>query len=284
MKRQKNIIFLMVIFILFSASIGILHGRKKGVEVPAITEDVRLVLEQQDAIDYVQPYLLSGNIDATAAALAEFTDPLLLKTVDTILHNKTIMLTEEQKVQLLAAMLAYDKNKQKQKMIIERLVRYFADYPVFMALVPQYTKMIPLIVSALSKDKKEQLASWVKQTMDRVIQRNNVNLLTSLYEGGMPLDTIDASSLLYRMVAEHKKAAFVPFLVQQLKAEVNSSPDGKYTPLMKAVEENNEEMVKALLAEGADPDQIVDPQVGNARQIAFEHGYIALELILKQRG
>ena len=107
MKKQKNSTFLIIIVLLFSASIGILHGRKKGIEPAILADNMHVVLEQQDAIDYVQPYLMSGNIDAAAAILSKFADPLVVKIIDTILQNKTIVLTGEQKVQLLVAMLRY---------------------------------------------------------------------------------------------------------------------------------------------------------------------------------
>ncbi len=284
MKKQHNTTFLLVILLLLSASIGILHGRKKGVDPAFVADDARVILDQQDAIDYVQPYLMSGNIDAAAAAAVEFADPLLVKTIDTILHNKTIVLSDEQKVQLLVAILAHEKDTKKQKIIIDRLRRYFSEYPLFVAMVPHYTKIIPRIIASLNnKQGKEQLASWVKQSLQAILKRDDVDLLTALYDAGMPFDAIQASPLLYQLVSENKKSAFIPFFIQQLKADINYSPDGSRTPLIKAVEQNNLPMVKALLAQGADPDQILDSKMGSARQVAFERSYTPIELILRKR-
>lgn len=283
MKKQPNVIFLVVILLLFSASIGILHGRKKGVDPAVIADDMRVILEQQDAIDYLQPYLMSGNIDAVAKAIGEFADPLLVTVVDTILQNKTITLSDRQKVQLLAAILIFDTNKQKQKMIMEHLVHYFSSYPLFTVLVPHYTKAVPRIVSWFQTHNKQQLISWIKKSIQAAIDQDDVEMLSTLYDVGMPFDMVKSSSLLYRVVRENKKPAFVPFLIHQLKADIKYSPDSRYTPLIKAVEQNNIAMVKALLEQGADPDHIVDAKIGNARQVAFERGYAPIELILKKK-
>lgn len=282
MKKEQNIAFLMMILFLLSASIGFLHGRKKGVDAEVIADDVRVLLEQQDAIDYLQPYLLSGNIYAAAKALAEFTDPLLLKIVDTILQNKTIVLADEQKVQLLAALLMAKKDGQQQE-IINRMVHYFPNYPIFVAMASQYIKMVPLLVTWAQQHNKEQLKKWVEESMQTILKRDNVELLTALYDGGVPFDLIPSSPILYQVASENKKVAFVPFLVRQLKANIRYSPDGKHTALIKAVENNNRDMVKVLLKEGADPEYMINPQIGTARQAAFERGHADLELLLKKK-
>lgn len=283
MKKEQNIAFLMLILFLFSVSIGFLHGRKKGIDTAVITDDVRILLEQQDAIDYVQPYLMSGNIHAVVTALTEFTEPLLLKTVDTILQNKTIVLSDEQKVQLLASLLLHKKNIHQQDIIMDRFIQYFSNYPLFVPMVPQYIKIVPLVVSWIKQHNKEQLKKWVEQSMKAIIKRNNVEILTALYEAGVPFDMIPSSPILYQVANENKKPAFVPFLIHQLKANIRYSPDGKHTALIRAAEQNNMPMVKILLKEGADPEHMIDTAVGNARQAVFERGYADLELLFKKK-
>ena len=51
---------------------------------------------------------------------------------------------------------------------------------------------------------------------------------------------------------------------------------------MQATKNNNKQMVKALLEVNADPDIVLDPQVGSAIQIALENGFVEIEQLLRQ--
>ncbi len=144
--------------------------------------------------------------------------------------------------------------------------------------------MIPLIISWFtSKPGKEQVALWIQLSAHAALERNDVGMMIALYQTGMPFDTVEASPLLYRVIDENKNPDFVPFLVHYLKADSNFSPDGKRTLLIKAVEDNNMPLVHMLLEHGADPDIILDSQIGSAQQIAFERGYTPIELRLRQK-
>lgn len=281
MKKQTDIALLLMILLMLSASIGILHGRKKTIDTAVTANEARAILEYQDALDYIQPYLISGNVDLVAATLPQIDSSLFERIIDAILNDETVHLTDEQKIQMLAAIFLHDSDIEKQKIIFDRMVKKFPQYPLFIPLITRYKKAIPLIKQLAHQMNKAQFATWSDRSLDEAIDKNDAQMLAGLVEAGIPIDAKKASSLLFRVASENKKPAFVPILVQ-MKADIHYTPDGKYTVLMKAVERNNAGVVKALIEQGALPDQILDPKIGSARQIAFERGYAGIELILKK--
>jgi hypothetical protein len=259
MKKQTDIALLLMILVSLSASIGILHGRKKTID-PAITaNEANQILEFQDAIDYIQPYLMSGNVDLVAATVSQFDNFLFERIVDAILNDETLKLLDEQKVQMLGALLLHDKNVDKHRIVFDRMVEKFAQYPLLVPLVPRYKNAIAIVKGlAEQSGNNDQFTTWINLSLDETINKDDVAILTGLIEADIPIDAKKASALLFQVAAENKKSAFIPILVH-MKADINYSPDGKYTPL----------------------DQVLDPKVGSARQVAFERGYSAIELVLK---
>jgi hypothetical protein len=285
MKRQTDITLLLIVLILLSASIGVLHGRRNTVEPTVTAHETQQIIDYQDAIDYVQPYLISGNVDLVATAIAQIYGPLFEKVLQAIVDDETIRLSDEQKVQLLAAILLQNTSTANQQMVLENMVRYFPQYALFTPLAPRYSSAISLITTlAHNAHRVEQLNQWADRSIDMAIEQDDIDLLKGLAAAGIEITPAKASALLYRVASENKKAAFVPLLVEQFKADSNYTPDNRHTPLIKAVQQNNRNMAKALLKQGAQAEQVLDPAVGSARQIAFEQGHIPIELILKNIG
>ncbi len=142
---------------------------------------------------------------------------------------------------------------------------------------------IPAIVSwAHAENKPHILNNWKNKSIAYAIELNDEPLLSQLYTNGIRPLQEEVSHLLYKLVGENKDVAFVPFLVQRLEADPNYSPDKKMTVLMQAVKNGNKQMVKALLEQDADPNLILDSQIGSAIQIAFENGFVEIERLLRQ--
>lgn len=280
MKKQADMAFLLMILLLLSASVGILHTRKKSIE-PLIVDKTRIILDVQDAIDYIQPYLMSSSIDSAVTVLYQFKFPLLIQVLDTILEDKTLHLTLEQKIQLLAAALLYKKDRITRKALIDRMLKHYTMYPLFIPMLPYYAKAIPIVVK-WGQTNETQLGEWIDRSLNEAVEKDDPELLSGLYTAGIRPDSKKASQLLYTVAQQNKQTAFVPLLVTQLQADISFSPDGKRTPLIAAVEQNNAALVGALIKQGSDPEKVLDPIVGSARQIAFERGYAPIELILKK--
>jgi len=287
MSKQSDITLLSMVLILLSASIGILHGRKKIVD-PAIVADesARIMLADQDAIDYLQPYLISGNMDSAAATLHQFAEPILFTTLEALLDDKSVVLTTQQKVELLGALLQYDPSEAKHKKIVPILYKRFADFPIFVPFIHNYAKAIPPVIAWAERSHDANLVgilnSWITQSVQRVIDLDDPTILSSLYTAAIRPDKKATNELLMRVVKEKKSPQFIIFLIDQLGGDIKYAPDGKRSLLIEAVETNNGHMVRALLEKGADPSRVLDSKIGTARQIAFERGYAPIELILQE--
>ena len=283
-KKYSDIVLLVVVFALFGASIGILHGRKKiGDSVARSGDSDRVILSLQDSIDYLQPFLIAGNMDNVASTLHQFSEPVLFEALEAIIGNRTIFLTDEQKVKLLVSAILYDPSPAKRKTMLSLLIDRFKGLPVFAYAAYRYKDVFPLIKAAARKmGVRSVVADWKQRSIDQAIKNDDVDLLTELYTNDIRPTSKEASRLLHDVVVGNKNVAFVPLLVRQLGAQANYSSDGKRTLLIEAVQKGNSGMVQALLDVGSDAKRILNPAIGSARQVAYERGYALIEQILRE--
>lgn len=281
MSKKSDIALLLMVLVMLSASIGILHGRKKLVDQSVIADDAaQITLTQQDALDYLQPHFIAGNLDSAAATLHQFIDPLFLSTVQTIVDDSSSDLTDAQKIEFLAALLEYDKSQKYYHRIIPALAERFKDEPIFAYFLQSYSKVIPYIITWMQDNNQmnDLLQGWIEKSFEKLIKDNEPDLLKKLFGLTEIKPSVDAANKLLALAVQEKKSpVFINFLIDQFGADVSYSPDGKKNMLMLAVETNNEPMVKALLAKKASYSRVLDPAIGSARQIAFERGFTNLE-------
>ena len=282
MHKKSNLSLLLLIILLLGASIAILYGRK--VRADQLSDPV--VFENQDSIDYLQPYLIAGGMDGAAAALSQFAPAVQRNVLNSLIEGTATVLTQEQKIELLGALLAHSPTKTTQEIVMPLLHANFPKSPLFLLLVSGYEKTIPLIVAyddqAGKKGNKKQLTRWINSSALQAIKQDEPEFLASLVAANVRPDKKQANKLLAKVVIEGRSVVFVPLLIEQLGADPNYSPDRKTTVLIMAVQKNNIALVKALLAQGANPEKVVDTAVGNARQVAFERGYSAIEQLLQK--
>lgn len=286
-KKSYDIALLLVVLLLFSASLGVLHGRKTG---PAgsgisIADDVaRIILNKEDALDYLDRLIIGGNVDTIARVLHQFDDFVLFETLDAILDDQGRTLTPEQKIQLLLAAIVHDPTREKQNIFIVKLVDGFSEYPVFYQAMSFYNAAIPPIMAWAKRTyRPKSVRRWARHSLHKVIDEGDVEGLKSLVAHGIRPTKKQASELLRRIVLESRPPEFVSILVQELGANPNYSFDKKHTVLMEAVNEKNAPMVRALLSVGARPDLILDPAVGSAKQLSFQNGDSEIDLIFSDQ-
>ncbi len=282
-RRSSDMSLLLFILILFSASIGFLHGIKTpsaSLDSGASNEESeKLILD--DSRDMIQALLDSNNMEEAGKMLVSplMHDDLALN----ILENVRFSLTDEQKIRLLIAAISNQEQSEKRTKLIGYLLLFFPNSPIFAYDLHQPTAFIPAIASwAQAEGKPHVLNNWKNRSIAYAIELNDEPLLSRLYASGIRPAQEKVSHLLYKVVEDNKDVAFVPFLVQRLEADPNYSPDKKMTVLMQATKNNNKQMVKALLEVNADPDIVLDPQVGSAIQIALENGFVEIEQLLRQ--
>lgn len=266
-----------MISILFGASVGILHGRKKNkIEV---TADGEITLSIQDALDLMQPLLMAGSLDVAAQSMQQYSESVIIDALTALINNQGISLTDQEKVALIIGLAHYNHKIQSSLFVL--LKKYFSSQPLFLiAAQHQYGDVIPSLL-VWSKDYSRILAGWIYSSLSGAIEINDPDLIDQLYAQGLRLDSALASKLLYAVVHGNKDVAFVPFFVRRFLADVNYSPDGKRSLLIDAVGNRSESMVRALLEEGANPSLILDDEVGSAAQIAYQRGYAAIEQLIR---
>ena len=277
-KEGPGIGLLLLILILFSASLGILHGRKLTAEQP----NEELSLSVQDTLDYLHPLLQAKSIATAAKTLGKFDSKKAEEVTQRILQETDTLLSSEDKIAFGIGIYATQTNPELRGKIYTILENQYKNSPIFfIALAYSFPSAIALLKEAM-KDKQSQLQIWVYESFKDAIDKDNLSIFNQLIEHDLKLASpIEASQLLDYVVSEKKDTMFVEPLIEQLQADVNYSADKKHTLLMKAVLLNDLDMVRALLTQGADSDIVLDSAVGNAHQLAFEKGFVDIELLLK---
>ncbi len=270
-RKESDISLLLTILVLFSASIGLLHGFKFSLAVAETMPAVRIELGSQDVFDEIALLLQSGNIDKVAQTLQQYDLNTRQRALDDLLIGRKELLTEAQKIKLLVGCARYSQDDQDRDHCFELLEKHFLDKPVLVYFIDEYLKTLPLLKRWIKqKRKKELFVRWQRKSLAYIIEQNDPSLLEQLYIHGIRFTKKEASLLLDSVASLKKDPAFVPLLIETFHADPNFSSDDKHTVLMKAVLANAPDLVRALADRGADPRKMLDSEVGSANQIAQE--------------
>lgn len=273
---------LALILILFAASVGFMHGRKKIPIRSSATQQSSLTI--QDTIDLITPLVISRSFDAISHTLNQSDEPTINGVIQYIMNRKNTQLSSSEKAKLFLNFIANLENKKVHQTVFTLLKNQHANDPIFSYIILE--KIMPAIdrVQVLSKKQPKVMKKWAEQSLLDALELNDVDMLDTLYAHNIRVSPDFASVLLDKVVMNSNDVAFIPLLVRRLKADINYSPDGKKTVLIKAVENNDEPIVRALLEEGAEPDKWVDEEVGTPGQIAFEKGFVGIGQLLRDAG
>jgi len=289
---------LLSVFVIFSVSIGILHGRKKSKTeivqfdiINSFTGLTHLSLEQ--AFDYLHALILSRNIPLVAQVVAQFPDKMAKNLLQKIIENKETPLTSYEALQLLFS-LAYHFSEKKamQFSLFDLLFMYPSiqkDEPPFLVLArSSYHDIIPEFIQWVKMQEKmvqnkEFLTRLNDRTFERAVDDNDLESLELLVTKKLRITPKQATYLLWYAIDKNKNTNFVPFFVKR-GANVNYVDLQENSLLLRAVENNNEAMTRALLEAGAIVDLIANPAIDTALQIATKHGYSSIEFLLREYG
>ncbi len=282
-KRSYDIALLLVVLVLFSASLGVLHGRRAVVASSVSDRQVHVMLTRQDALDYLDPLLLAGNVDTVARIMHQFSNPVFFEVLDTLIDAQFKTLSNEQKIALVLAIIQHDKRRVNKPMLIARLAQDFADYPVFYNALSLYEGTVAPIQAWLKRTKNEKInETWRQKSLEKAVMEGDLRMLKLLHGHNIRPDKQQASDFLQYIATESDHVELIPFLIREWGADPNYSRDQKHTILIDAVESNNPKMVRELLKEGGKPNLILDPAVGSAKQISFSRGYTPIEHIIQE--
>ncbi len=294
MKQEKSgIMFLLSILGLLSLSTGIMHMGNKNEQakpVPFMLIDALGDMTPQEIRREIDPFIFSHSIYSAAKAL-NLASPVVIKEVLHDLLAKSNPLTRDEKI-LLVILVAHSSEDKK--------VRY-SFYDMLLAY-PDLQKGKPILAVGATVDdpnlirsilgwmafRKRQgdaqyvdLKNWVKSALQYLVHDNDFTGFKRLFEQRIRVGSQFASLLLLRAIQENRDPRFIPYLISK-GVKPNFVGPNKRTLLMEAVLQKNQKMVEELLNLGADPNYIVDPAIGSAIQLAYERGYVDLELLMRR--
>lgn len=265
-RKDSDISLLLTILVLFSASIGLLHGFKFSLKAAEDTTIVpQLNISKEDAFDSLTMPLASGNIPQIYQILSQYDPETQKKITSLMLENRD--LSEQQKMQFLLGAAKNAKTTSDRESFFEILAERFPENPVLVAISPDIYEIVSSLASWGKKEGAQAYKGWKRASLVGFIEANDFEGLRNLYIHGLRFSPKKASLLLLSAIDLEKDPAFIPLLINQFKANPNYARDGK-TAIIKAVEKNNPILTRVLLNHGANPDLVVDSSVGSANQIA----------------
>jgi ankyrin repeat protein len=284
-KGRSDITLLLTVLVLFSASIGFLHGTKaiRKDTVRTYTHPLDEVRRSQ-ALNYLRPLLIARAPSVIAQTLQGVSLARTEELVRAIIKDTASPLNRDEKVLLvlaLASALPHDRYAQYRLFNLLRINKIKKGTPpLIIAAHGQYAAIIPVLAGWIRD--KNIVDFSPEQALTYAVNENDIEALVTLVKYGVSLHATLATQLLTLVVQQNKDVRFVAFLIDH-KADVNYV-ENKRTLLMYAVQQNNKKMVQTLLNSGAQVDIVLAPQVGSALQIAIEKGYGDIDVLLREYG
>jgi hypothetical protein len=292
MKREKSGVHLLLgLLLLFSASVGLLYGDKKGDEkAPAPSVGTFGTLSVDQTLQELIPLVESRSREKIVESLTDISAPQALAVVKKIVAESPLTsLTPDDCIQIIyGVMRAYPVEVQYQ--FLDLILAYpqlaQAIPLVFIAAKSSYPQVIPTIVQWAEQQlsKMSELADSVYKGLAYAVKHNALQEVQIIHDAVSSIFTPQvATRLLWVALSAHTSPDLVTYLVKTGKADITSSENGR-TLLVRAVEVHNLSLVKTLIGLGAAIHSFADPAVGTPLQVAIEKGYTDIELYLRSQG
>ncbi len=271
--------FLVIIVILFGISVGVLQGLKKHrIASPSQSSEALTI---DDTINYITPLIVSRSFDKAAQAILQFNEPMT--TIKQIITNPTGSLSDEERVALLLNVVVYTQDEGLHDEIFSLIKKYYATHPIFLIAVDDHQeKVVPTIIKWGQENDGTLLDDWIEASFERAVANNNVDALQAFSPFTIRPDKETVNKYLHRVVREKKDVRLVPILVKQFGANADYSDDNKTTLLILAIKAGDVAMVEALLDAGAGPVLMLNGEVGDPAQVAFEKGISSIMELIKR--
>lgn len=274
MKRNKHgdIIFLLAGLLFLSGSVSFLCAQNEK------------ALSDKEVLAEISPLLIAHDENNISNFLATLNNAQQISIIKQLLQDHKKHLSTQGRIGVILGValrtsdIAHKKELLKIAIEDKNLVNHI---PLFFVAKATFSELIPLFIETAATDKASQTKLFT-DAIDYAISHDKPPIVNRLLMTSIKPSAVQLTGWLWRVVQENKDAAFIPLLVSP-GAQVNDAQKGK-TPLITAVENNNQEQVLALLKHGAAINFIADPVVGSALQIAIKNGYTDLELLLRKHG
>src|SRR5579871_3544138 len=271
MKREKSGISLLLGSLLaLSMLISALYGSKpQGAQQQE--SNAFATLTPQEAYDMLLPLMQSDSVSKIVDSLQNVSPQKVYDLFNLMISNA--MLSQKSMVEAIAGVVLHHKDKASQYKILDTLlispsVHERLPWPLIIAY-SQYPQALAVLIE-WARERRVQypiLKRMIGEAFDYAIEHNNVKGLQQLRAQGAPLSAIRASKMLWK-AAEHSLPEVAQFFLQQ-GADVNYVRHGS-TPLIQAVKNLNNEMVRELIRNKANVNKMGSPEIGTAVQKALQ--------------
>lgn len=246
----------------------------------------------QDAYDFLSPLLIARNVERAAFLVIRFDRDIYKELLEKILSSSNTNISTLEKLEFLGYLLAMcDKQDEFYELFALLLFeKYELKVDHFMHFVadPLYDKVLRMFIAWHgTQDEQKQKTIFdtiVSPGIMKIINDNQVKRLEWLLANSSFVSPQAATILLDYVIDNKKDPGFVLPLVKQAKADIDHQDEHKKTLLIRAVEQDNLEMVRALLQNDVDVAVVPSPEIGSALQSAIINGYVAVELLLRSYG
>lgn len=279
MKRhtRRDIWMLLGSLVVFSLIIGFLF---RDPEAHAQEGELQpLTIDQ--LVERLAPLIDSGSMQMVAQSLSSVPYDQKEKIVRHLVDSSYTRLTTEQKRELIFDLALRASNMQHKDAFFTFLLQLQEGDPVlYTAAKVGYEKVIPLILQWLKKN-PDLSNQWSLRALEKTIDAQRLDIYHTLLNQGVIMSKAEAQDLLWRTINQKSKAIFIPELIKQ-GATLHTAKEGR-SPLIRAVEQNDKELVAMILELGAEVNAMADPAVGTALQRSIELHYPAIELLLREK-
>ncbi len=240
---------------------------------------------------YIAPLIAANNVQDIADILKGNTIDKVAQLTDAIISDKKSLLGYTSKVQLILALALNYTSLAEQSMLFDI---FLAHQQLFLAKSPPIlfiaaTDLLDTAIPSLLGWAKIKEAEYpdlqnkiVKSALSYTVSNNSPDRLGHMIANGVPINSKQATELLWAVVMGNKKADFMP-LLKECAANFDDIKN-KSTPLIAAITNNNKELVQALLDNGASIGFMPSPDTGSPLQQAIVQKRTDIELLLRSRG
>lgn len=270
-KRSKNnskdILILLSILIMISLSIGFTHGKNETDTQNPSTGEI---------LNALSPQMISGDVPRMASAIGRLPIKQQREVIQTIIKNLKSPLNRKEKLNLIFKLALKNSNESARHIILSIIPEHMflidgAGPVLYLATLNNNEKIIPAIISAIQKmnaasKQPIDITTLIISSLKYAISANEPVAMKKMFENGIQISKSQATDLVWYVIENNKAPAFIPLLKDQ-GADLNKVKD-KRTPLIKATENKNFDLIKELVKDKADINLIPDVAVGSALQVA----------------
>ncbi len=268
MKKPKylDIVLLLGFLLLLSAGVSLLAKTENSHLVP--TESDKTVLNQ------ISPLLMARNVKKIAEFISHLQQPQQLRIMNQLLDDQKNPLEVTDKIRLLLELARKTGSQDYRIALYNALIvneQVAQQKPLlFIAAEGNYEDLLVSIADWLSQH-TDVFSDWFYKGVLEAIKENKPEIANKLLSRFLTIPPELATKLLWEVIKGKKSAEFIAPLVKK-GANVNDALQGR-TPLIAAVELDQEPLVAELLKNGAEKtiNTFVDPAVGTALQVALQN-------------